>query len=369
MKKDNSFVNIQNILEKNAHYNILIGERTNGKTFAILDYAIQQYFENGSELAYIRRWADDIKAENSASVFDDIIAHGLVSKYSHGRWNGVVYKSKRWYFTNTDESGNTTISSAPFAYAFALSLMEHGKGVPHPQIRIIFFEEFLTRKLYLNQEFILFTNVLSTIIRIRNDVKIFMAGNTVNIWSPYYSEMGLSNATTMKKGSIDVYTYGDSELKVAVWLTDSPKVEKKSNVYFAFNNPRLQMITGNGNIWEMDSYPHLPYRYTPKMIKLNYFIEFDGKLLECDVVQNGGDMFTYIHPKTTPLKYPDKDLIFSFTPSPSYNWRHNIMKPFDKVGKKIYNMFALKKVFYQDNEVGEIVRNYLNQCGQQGTRR
>ena len=32
------------------------------------------------------------------------------------------------------------------------------------------------------------------------------------------------------------------------------------------------------------------------------------------------------------------------------------------INKKIGQFFADNKVFYQDNEVGEIVRNYLVQC-------
>ena len=62
----------------------------------------------------------------------------------------------------------------------------------------------------------MFANVLSTIIRHRNDVKIFMLANTVNKYCPYFKEMGLKHITEMKQGSIDIYTYGSSDLRVAV---------------------------------------------------------------------------------------------------------------------------------------------------------
>ena len=136
--------------------------------------------------------------------------------------------------------------------------MEHDKSTSYPDVTTVIFDEFLTRQSYLPDEFILFQNVLSTIIRGRRDVTIFMLGNTVNKWSPYFAEMGLKHVKEMEVGSIDVYTYGDSELTVAVEFTGSRHSSKASDVYFAFDNPRLNMITGSEGSWEMAIYPHCP---------------------------------------------------------------------------------------------------------------
>ena len=73
--------------------------------------------------------------------------------------------------------------------------------------------------------------------------------------------------------TIDLYTYGESNLRVAVEYSQGIKKEsKKSNKYFAFDNPKLQMIT-NGK-WEIDIYPHLPHKYKPKDIKFIYYIKY-----------------------------------------------------------------------------------------------
>ena len=53
----------------------------------------------------------------------------------------------------------------PFCYAFALSDMEHDKSTAYPRVNTIVFDEFLTRQIYLQDEFVVFMNVLSTIIR------------------------------------------------------------------------------------------------------------------------------------------------------------------------------------------------------------
>ena len=43
------FYSLKEILKKGATYNIIMGERSNGKTYAALSYAIEQYFKTGKQ--------------------------------------------------------------------------------------------------------------------------------------------------------------------------------------------------------------------------------------------------------------------------------------------------------------------------------
>ena len=356
--------NINNILSFNARYNMIIGERSNGKTYGCLKYGLERYFKDGSRIAIIRRWEEDFRNKTASTMFDGLIHNRVIEKLSHGRWTGVKYESHRWFFTRTTKTsdGKTEyyVDDEPFAYAFALSSEEHYKSSSYPSIRIVIFDEFLTRNTYLNDEFIMFTSVLSTIIRLRDDVIIFMLGNTVNQYSPYFKEMGIKNIAKMERGKIDLYTYGDSGLRVAVEFSDFPTEKKKSNVYFAFNNPKLEMIRSGA--WEFDIYPHLPVKYKPKNVIYTYFIEFDNSILQCEIVNIDDLLFTYIHRKTTPIKEDEENLVYSQISSPKPNYRKKITKPMSQVEKNIVSFFQKDKVFYQDNEIGEIVRNYINWC-------
>ena len=188
-----------------------------------------------------------------------------------------------------------------------------------------------------------------------------MLGNTVNRHCPYFNEMGLRHVKEMKEGDIDIYRYGESDLTVAVEYTPTNKKGKASDFYFAFDNPKLSMITGGK--WEIDVYPHCPVKYKPKDILFTYFIEFDGNLLQCEIVQKDDDIFTFIHPKTTELQNPETDLIYSPEFSSRPNWKRKITKPQTEREKKIAYFYINDKVFYSDNETGEIVRNYLIWCG------
>ena len=290
-KEKIKYWDIWNILSVKARYYVIFGERSNGKTYGTLEYCIEEYFKNGDEFAYIRRWDEDLVGKKGESLFNAHLKNGVIKKLSRGRYNHIIYKSRAYYFANIDEEGKVIADARPFAYAFALTQSEHYKSNSYPNIKNIIFDEFLTRGAYLPDEFVIFQNVLSTIIRLRDDVKIFMLGNTVNKYCPYFKEMGLNRVKNQKEGTIDVYEYGETGLKVAVEYACIDAKIKKSNVYFAFNNPRLNMIK-NGS-WEIDIYPHYPrdiYKgVDAKDIKYTFYIEFESELLEGNIIYKAVD--------------------------------------------------------------------------------
>ena len=363
MAKKVKYWNPTKILSYNCYYNLIFGERSNGKTYGVLKLGLEEYMRDGSQVAIIRRWDEDFKGKRGAQMYSNLIKSGEISRVTNGKWTTVYSYSGRWYLAKVDPKNEEKliIDKKPCAFGFALTAQEHDKSTGYPDVKTVFFDEFITRESYLPNEFVMFMNVLSTIIRDRDDVKIFMCGNTVNKYCPYFNEMGLTNVKYQKKDTIDVYQYGESKLRVAVEYSDGiTKEGKKSDFYFAFNNPKLKMITQGE--WEIAIYPHCPIKYLPKDVKFRYYIEFDKELLECEIVVMQDRTFTFIHRKTTPIKYPDTDLVFSQGFDSRPNYRRKLNKPHDDLGKKLISYFQKEKVYYQDNEVGEIVRNYLLWC-------
>lgn len=363
------FYEIRELLKKvpDAHYYMVIGERSNGKTFSILSYCIERNLLYGEEFVYIRRFDEDIKQKRASKIFDNLIHNGLIEKFSKGKWNDVYYYAGKWYWkkTNKDNPKESVIDDTPFAYALSISSYEHDKSTAYPLVKNIFFEEFLSRN-YLADEFVEFQNLLSTIIRLRDDIKIFMAGNTINKYSPYFSEMGLKNVKNMKVGTTDVYTYGNSLLKVAVEFSDFPNKEKKSNVYFAFDNPKLSMIRGDGGVWEIDVYPHLTYemKYVPKDVFYKYFVIWEEEILQCDIIIKGTMTYTFVHRKTTPIKDDNTNIVYSTEHNALPNYKRKITRALSQAEELILWYFKNEKVFYQSNDIGEIMRNYIAWCKQ-----
>ena len=364
----NKYYRLDRILQTGADYYMIIGSRSNGKTYACLEYLLKEYFENGSEFAIIRRWGDDFKQQRGKVLFSALENNDVIQKLSNGQWTNIVFQSMQFFLGKYYE-GKLVLSDKPIGYAFSISQMEHDKSTAYPNVNNILFDEFMTRSDYgyLNNEFVLFMNVLSTIMRERGEssrIKIFLCGNTVNFSCIYFSEMGLTNIKKMNPGDIDVYTYGDSGLEVAVEYSEAFKGKQNSNKFFAFNNPRLKMITGSDSgSWEIDMYPHLPYKYKPDQVILTYFIIFDGCTMQCEVIENEGNVITFIHRKTTEVKHPDRDLVFTPDVSSKINWNTNILKIHNpKIKQVMSKVFDPTKFFYQDNELGEYMRNYLIWC-------
>ena len=355
------YYSLNKINKKNATYNVIFGERSNGKTYATLKQVLENYFENGSQFAYIRRWSVDVQPKRMNNLFNAIIENGYLEKLSGGKFTAIFYRTGRFYLCTYNDKGKPIYNEEDIiGYAFSLSENEHNKANSYPRVTTIIFDEFLTNKIYLPDEFILFMNTVSTIVRQRTNVKIYMLGNTVNKFCPYFKEMGLTNILTMKQGTIDVYTYGETKLKVAVEYADSKKKFKKNNFYFAFNNPKLKMITGGA--WELNIYPHAPVKWLPKNILFTYFIDFNDSIYQCEIISKDENVFTFIHEKTTPIKNPDKDIIYTLDYNPKINYNVNILKPLTDYQKKITWFYTHDRVYYQNNNVGDAINNYLKIC-------
>lgn len=360
------YYSLDRIKELKCQYNLIFGKRSNGKTYAVLYEGVKNYVEKGKQMAYLRRYREDFVGKRGQVLFNSLISTGAISQLTNGKWDTVKYLSSQWFLAKKDPATDKlVIDSVPFCYGFSLGQMEHDKSTAYPDVTTVVFDEFISRIGYIPNEFVLFMNVLSTIIRQRDDVKIYMLGNTVNKYCPYFAEMGLGHIEEMEPGKIDVYGYGDSKLRVAVERTKNHNVEgRKSDVYFAFNNPNLQMITGGA--WELDIHPHLPRDYEKDNITFMFFIRFNDQLIQCEVLEFDDCSFIYCHRKTGDIRHPDEDLIFSENYDPRPNYVRNIMRTDNKAAMKIGKYFRNDRVFYQDNDVGEIVRNYLMFCRSDG---
>ena len=496
--KTPKFYDLSDILKIDAQYNVIFGQRSNGKTYAVLKYILKQYHDHGKQGALCRRYLEDIRKNKLETIFSAIVKNHEITRMfkDKGGWTGIKYTNRKFYLMKSEKSkedDKEVIDQNPFMYVFAVSMEENYKENSYPDITTIFFDEFLSRTGYLNDEFVLFMNLVSTIKRLRTDVKIFLVGNTINPYCPYFAEMGLKHAYKIPIGKIEVYTYGESSLKVAVQRAENVvKIDSKKDIdpYFAFDNPSLKMVThgdwelslyphcpdittiffdeflsrtgylndefvlfmnlvstikrlrtdvkiflvGNtinpycpyfaemglkhaykipiGKIevytygesslkvavqraenvvkidskkdidpyfafdnpslkmvthgdWELSLYPHCPFKYLPKEIIFTYFIIFDDFIYQCEVIHHGNNWITFIHRKTSPIKNDDKDLVFQKEVSYRNNYRTRLTRPVDMLGKNILSFFRNEKVFYQDNEVGEAIRNYLMWCNQE----
>ena len=361
LAKKFEFYDVHKLLKAypDCYYYVVFGERSNGKTYSSLQYALEEYVKSGNQFAYLRRYAEDIRPKNLSNLFSGHVDNGVIAKLTKGEWDNIVYSRSRFYFERIKEDGTREVSENPCGFAFDLNSMEHYKSTSFPRITTVVFDEFMSRSGYLPNEFILFTNSLSTIIRHRDNVKIIMLGNTVNKSCPYFGEMGLKHIKDQEPGTVDVYQYSQTQLKVVCEYTGSAAKRggKASDVYFAFDNPELQMITSGA--WEIGIYPHLDTRYRPADVVMDFFIEYEDEMLHGEVVVTNAGDFIFLHAKTTDIKDPDNDIVYTTRPSTRWNYRMCLTKQHDELSKYILTCLSENKIFYSTNEVGEVMRNYV----------
>lgn len=347
---------------KPCDYSLIIGERSNGKTFYFTRYVLENFKKTGEQFVYLRRWESEYQGSNSArNVFDTLITpkKNYISEIFGKEYDRIEFWGGRYFLCKYNESkGESKRTDIIVGYGLILAHMEKYKSTSYNNVTTVIFDEFLTRGNYINNEFVLYSNMLSTIIRDRDNVKMVLLGNTVSKYGcPYFREMGLKSVDHQKQGTIDMYEYEGTPLTVAVEYCATTSKTKKSNKYFNFVNPALQTIINGA--WEVPSYTHLEVKYKPKNVIYKCFLEYEGKLLECEFIRLGFHIFGYWHYKTTPIK-DEYAIVYTDKPSYKRNIINDFNHPTNPISNKIRAMYYANKMCYQDNEVGEIVYSFIN---------
>ena len=71
--------------KRDATYNVIFGERSNGKTYALLLKTLKAYAKNGAQMAYVRRWKEDITGRRASQLFAGINENKEVEKATKGK--------------------------------------------------------------------------------------------------------------------------------------------------------------------------------------------------------------------------------------------------------------------------------------------
>lgn len=352
---------IEPIDSTEAVYRMIIGQRSNGKTYAVCRNIVDDYIDFKKRGAYIRRYEESIVPKNIQNLFDPHLKY--IEEKTRGEYNGIWYRTKQFFLARYEDGQLVYKDDTPFCITAAINTAEATKGEDRGEIHTIVFDEFMTREGYLNNEFVRFMNLLSTLIRDRDNATIYMLANTVNKYCPYFAEMGLKNVDKLPKGEIGLYTYGDSRLTVAVEICDEVKATKKAaSKYFAFDNPQLQMITKGE--WEFQIYPRPPYKIFDDDIQLRFYIQFAEQLLCCEIIHpvikaHCNDLFIFIHPQTKDVNIDDFTVMYVDNFSSCRMHVRFLRDQPTEAHKLITSLIQRKSVCFSDNDTGEIFRNWL----------
>lgn len=247
----NGYWDIRPIKGTKADFNLVIGQRTNGKTYGCLKEALTEYKKTERRFVYIRRWHDDIKASNMQLLFtplqdeiEKIFGVGFTIYYYRGCFYLVNDKGKRL---------------GVVGYACDISTAHHTKSVPYVDVKIIIFDEFIQmsgdEKLVPN-EIHKYENLLNTIIRTKQDVVVYLIANTVSKFSPYFTHYGF-DINKIEQGTIVTkeFPIEDTILRVSLeYCAYSEQIGKKASKY----TTSRMISTGQWEIPDVSDVPQNP---------------------------------------------------------------------------------------------------------------
>lgn len=173
------------LLSYNAPVNIVIGERSEGKTYYFKRRGIRNYLRDGSTWVYCRRYDEVLKSMlDKRPFFGDIIANdefpGIELKVEGRTMRLRREGSKDW---------------ETFGYFTALSRAQSYKGTTDPTCSMLVYDEFINELKvppYLPNEPNILMNYWETLDRREDRVKIVMLANAADLVNPFFLSWGIT---------------------------------------------------------------------------------------------------------------------------------------------------------------------------------
>lgn len=384
------FYELDRILERDSLYNFIIGERSNGKTTALLRHMIKTYYETGLRGIIIRQMEEDVKGFKSAALFAAVNNEGMVEELTNGEFHEVKAYNRQFFLGRKNEDGVVTYEKEPFAHIVALSQSVHFKSISFPNVGVIMFDEFIRQdRQMLGDELNLFINFISTIVRHVKRAQVFLIANTVSWNSPYFEAMDIRNVSKMKPGDIATVEYPDENgsgrmVKVSIEYCESTAKSggKESDDYYRpfKNNPQTSMITDGG--FAVPEYPQCPHHFTSKNVKLTCWV-VDRTILRCRLMKAGGEVFFFVDlmekNHTLPgemlgtsepdweryefLRDERRDIVYSldFT-SDRTHFTDPTMAYADRRTHWLPDALRANRIFFENREAGETLMYYISKA-------
>lgn len=336
------FYDISKLDEVCKEYNIkqvmIIGKRSNGKTYSIKQKILNNFNNNGEEFLYVRRWAEDIKSfKLNYKLFRDIEPN-------------IGYKAGSFFYRNN--------STVPIGSAQSINQWEHQKGdSSFENTTTILFDEFLTRDIYLNDEVEKFDNIVSTVVRTRNNVMVYMLGNTVSYLCPYFDAFGV-NPLKLEKGYIYIITHKTGyKCALEYCIGGEQENTNNNNLYFNRDTATKNKMIVSGD-FESASY----HTEECEGVKLNDFyraqkipfiFEIHGEYF-CVRIKNGILIVRSYKPDKKAFIICND---YGRTKEKMYRWSFPFQSMSDRLDRlQQFVLYKLRngKVIFQSNEVGEM---------------
>lgn len=365
---------IKNIELEGALFNLILGERSNGKSYQAKHFrAVEKYLfgsedhiynyldkkklitkaiEKGRRFILMRRLKEEITTEKIESYFSDVD----IFKLTNEKYNCITVHRKILYLANYNVENGKTIKGEKIGYVVALSTEQNYAGGSYLDVDDIIFEEFMSRSAYLHDEPSKLMNFYCTVDRKEGRVRLWLIGNTISRVCPYISEWGLHNIiSNQKQGSIVTKWISTGELdenNIAIEVKLAIEYcESTGQSSFTFGKHSKMLNSGS---WQTDPQPLLPKSKKCYNIIYRIFFQYTSFKFACEFLQDKVTKNTcwFIYPFYKEIK--DNNIVFSDVVKISPYWQRDIYNITIK-NEKLKNLlltFRENNIFYSTDLCG-----------------
>ena len=351
------YVSIKNMLKIPWHFGILLGQRSNGKSYAVKEHCLWEAFNDPDKhkFVYLRRWQIDVKGSDVEGYFRD----APVSAITSNKYSCITVYRGGIYFSNIGEDGKIE-RGVQCGFVMYLSGETHYKSQSYLDVSSIIYEEFISNGGYLWREPEKLESLVSTIARDR-EIRVWMIGNTISRLCPFFSEWSLDRIPTQKQSTIDVY-----EKDTGLTNSDGSPRTVRIAVYFCEQSVTGKMFFGasagmiNKGTWQVREYPHLPCHYKDCKKLYSILYEYKDFCFKMELVEYNNDRMVFLHPHKKEPDYAGR--IISDTPAASKLVTDHLI-PVLKGDILLIDAYNKGKIFYSDNLTGSDFEAILKSKG------
>lgn len=344
--------NIDAITAENAIYNLIYGERSNGKSYQVKHKkGILKYINEHRRFILLRRWKEEISSEKIEQYFADVDVTGL----TQGRYNCITMYKRQLFFSTYDFDKNKTGRGEKIGYVMSLNTEQNYAGASYLDVDDIIFEEFMARGAYIPHESDKLANLWSTVDRKRGTTKVWMVGNTISRVCPYISDWGLHKIiSNQKQGTIKT-------LDVPAGTDDAGNpLSVKMAIEYCKSSGKSSMAIGkhkdmlNSGSWQSDPQPHLPKSLKCYTSRFSFIFMYQDFKFVCSYLEDNddGNVCWFVKPYDGEIK--DDSIVISDQVRVSPYWQRNIYDTTFANPRlnEIFQTFRESKIFYATDLCG-----------------
>lgn len=340
-----------------AEYHVFISTRSTGKTtnFLLVGMILNRMY--GIQVPLIRQTDKMTAKQNMDRLTDVINTYRYVEKITDGEYNSTYYFAHKMHFVHIGEDGKVDKKSEPFLQALDIAHHEIYKSTLNmPTGDFIIFDEFISKE-YQNNEWIMFLDLLKTILRDRLTGKIVMLANTTDYYNQYLCELMIQDEALMMQEDKPFIKRTPKGTRIYCQLIGNRNTvrAKVNTLYFGFENGKIASITGGS--WSIDNYPHPEGDDDRKVLYKGQYLIYNGKVINLELCFSPTLGMHVIAHRASRL--PNKGDTRIYTIDTITSWRQKYKFGDLKLDKKFWMLYNSNKWYFDNNDTGYTVETYV----------